>query len=216
MNRLLFLLCCICVPWMARGQAAYEWLYWFDMNHASRVSGQSIGDSFTITTDADGLSEGIHTIHVQVADTAGKYSPPLGQLFYYSSGRAVKRLYYWFDNEVALTQTVPVPLNDLSIDVSGLEPGLHFIYCQVEDAAGILSDVMCRGHYGSYAYKEWEREGTAPVMEEGDDAVLAQGTVDYIGFSYYMRCHSFGHYDHDVHQSSADRRRGRHDLYLYC
>ena len=147
MNRLLFLLCCICVPWMARGQAAYEWLYWFDMNHASRVSGQSIGDSFTITTDADGLSEGIHTIHVQVADTAGKYSPPLGQLFYYSSGRAVKRLYYWFDNEVALTQTVPVPLNDLSIDVSGLEPGLHFIYCQVEDAAGILSDVMCRAFY---------------------------------------------------------------------
>ena len=50
----------------------------------------------------------------------------------------------------------------------------------------LFSDVMCRGHYGAYAYKEWEREGTAPVMEEGDDAVLAQGTVDYIGFSYYM------------------------------
>ena len=49
-----------------------------------------------------------------------------------------------------------------------------------------FSDVMCRGHYGSYAYKEWEREGTAPVMEEGDSDILAQGTVDYIGFSYYM------------------------------
>lgn len=147
MNRLLLFLCCICASWMARGQAAYEWLYWFDMNHASRVSGQSIGDRFTITADADGLSEGIHTIHVQVADTAGKYSPPLGQLFYYTSGRAVKRLYYWFDNEVALTQTIPAPLNDLSIDVSGLEPGLHFIYCQVEDAAGIRSDVMCRAFY---------------------------------------------------------------------
>ena len=50
----------------------------------------------------------------------------------------------------------------------------------------LFADVMCRGHYGSYAYKEWEREGTAPAMEEGDDAVLAEGTVDYIGFSYYM------------------------------
>lgn len=47
-------------------------------------------------------------------------------------------------------------------------------------------DVHCRGHYGSYAKKEWEREGTAPVMEPGDEEILAQGKVDYIGFSYYM------------------------------
>ena len=47
-------------------------------------------------------------------------------------------------------------------------------------------DVHCRGHYGAYAKKEWAREGTAPVMEPGDEAALAEGTVDYIGFSYYM------------------------------
>ena len=50
----------------------------------------------------------------------------------------------------------------------------------------LFSDVMCRGHYGSYLYREWEREGTAPLMEEGDAAILAAGTVDYIGLSYYM------------------------------
>ena len=50
----------------------------------------------------------------------------------------------------------------------------------------VFSDVMCRGHYGAYAYKEWEREGTAPVMEDGDLEILAQGTSDYVGFSYYM------------------------------
>ena len=49
-----------------------------------------------------------------------------------------------------------------------------------------FSDVHCRGHYPAYAKKEWEREGTAPVMEPGDEAILAAGTVDYIGFSYYM------------------------------
>ena len=37
-----------------------------------------------------------------------------------------------------------------------------------------------------YAKKEWEREGTAPVMEPGAEAILAEGTVDYVGFSYYM------------------------------
>ena len=47
-------------------------------------------------------------------------------------------------------------------------------------------DVHARGHYGNYAKNEWAREGTAPVMEPGDEDILAQGKVDYIGFSYYM------------------------------
>lgn len=47
-------------------------------------------------------------------------------------------------------------------------------------------DVHVRGHYGSYAKKIWERENNAPVMEKGDEKILEEGTVDYIGFSYYM------------------------------
>lgn len=47
-------------------------------------------------------------------------------------------------------------------------------------------DVHARGHYGEYAKKEWEREGTTPVIEPGDEKILAEGKVDYIGFSYYM------------------------------
>jgi 6-phospho-beta-glucosidase len=47
-------------------------------------------------------------------------------------------------------------------------------------------DVHVRGHYGAYAKKAWEREGNAPEMEPGDEDILAEGKVDYIGFSYYM------------------------------
>lgn len=47
-------------------------------------------------------------------------------------------------------------------------------------------DVHMRGHYGAYAKKAWEREGNAPVMEPEDEQILANGTADYIGFSYYM------------------------------
>lgn len=47
-------------------------------------------------------------------------------------------------------------------------------------------DVHVRGHYGAYAKKAWEREGNAPAMEDGDEKILAEGRVDYIGFSYYM------------------------------
>ena len=47
-------------------------------------------------------------------------------------------------------------------------------------------DVHVRGHYPAYTLKEWERKGLHIKMEEEDAKILAEGTVDYIGFSYYM------------------------------
>ncbi|MCH1959873.1 6-phospho-beta-glucosidase [Romboutsia hominis] len=47
-------------------------------------------------------------------------------------------------------------------------------------------DVHVRGHYPRYALKEFERQGYDIGMEEGDVEILKAGTVDYIGFSYYM------------------------------
>ncbi|MGI8386219.1 6-phospho-beta-glucosidase [Robertmurraya sp. P23] len=49
-----------------------------------------------------------------------------------------------------------------------------------------FADVHARGHYGAYALKEWERKGYNIKMEPEDAQILADGTVDYIGFSYYM------------------------------
>ncbi|MGD6818004.1 6-phospho-beta-glucosidase BglA [Metabacillus sp. 113a] len=47
-------------------------------------------------------------------------------------------------------------------------------------------DVHVRGYYPSYALKEFEREGYQIPIKEGDDDILKNGTVDYLGFSYYM------------------------------
>ncbi|RHH05526.1 6-phospho-beta-glucosidase, partial [Coprobacillus sp. AM18-4LB-d2] len=47
-------------------------------------------------------------------------------------------------------------------------------------------DVQCRGHYPAYALKMFERNGFNIDITEEDKKVLAEGTVDYIGFSYYM------------------------------
>ena len=43
-----------------------------------------------------------------------------------------------------------------------------------------------RGEYPSYIYREWERKGFHIHMENEDEAILKEGTVDYVGFSYYM------------------------------
>ncbi|TDM07703.1 6-phospho-beta-glucosidase [Macrococcus lamae] len=47
-------------------------------------------------------------------------------------------------------------------------------------------DVQVRGKYPAYALKELERLGVSLPIEEGDEDVLANGTVDYLAFSYYM------------------------------
>lgn len=48
-----------------------------------------------------------------------------------------------------------------------------------------FTDAHVRGHYGAYAKAMWAEAGATPVMEEGDLEIMQQGTVDYVGFSYY-------------------------------
>lgn len=48
------------------------------------------------------------------------------------------------------------------------------------------SDVHVRGEIPSYAKKRWEREGFELDYTKEDLLSLKEGTVDYIGFSYYM------------------------------
>lgn len=47
-------------------------------------------------------------------------------------------------------------------------------------------DVQNRGHYPNYAKKMFERKGFQLDITEQDEKDLEEGTVDYIGFSYYM------------------------------
>lgn len=50
----------------------------------------------------------------------------------------------------------------------------------------LFGDVHVRGEYPSYIYREWERKGYHIHMEPEDAGILKNGTVDYVGFSYYM------------------------------
>lgn len=48
------------------------------------------------------------------------------------------------------------------------------------------SDVQVRGYYPAYAERYFEENGIVIQKEPGDDEILAEGTVDYYTFSYYM------------------------------
>lgn len=48
------------------------------------------------------------------------------------------------------------------------------------------NDIHARGKIPTYATKYWERKNYQIDISEQELAILKEGTVDYIGFSYYM------------------------------
>ena len=62
-------------------------------------------------------------------------------------------------------------------DVMNALGAMHQKYWYVE--------VHARGHYPRHILKKFERKGYDFITEE-DKKILAEGKVDYIGFSYYM------------------------------
>ncbi|MFC0278051.1 6-phospho-beta-glucosidase [Enterococcus devriesei] len=57
-----------------------------------------------------------------------------------------------------------------------------------------FTDVHCKGRYPSYMKRYFERKEFELDITAEDESQLTKGTVDYIGFSYYM---SFAIKDHD-------------------
>lgn len=62
------------------------------------------------------------------------------------------------------------------------------IKCQKEmqNMNWFASDIQVRGAYPYYAKRFFEENGIEIKKEAGDDAILAEGTVDFYTFSYYM------------------------------
>ena len=50
----------------------------------------------------------------------------------------------------------------------------------------LFGDVYVRGEYPAYILKAWERKGFDIQMQLQDSDILKNGTVDFIGISYYM------------------------------
>ena len=79
-------------------------------------------------------------------------------------------------NMIAMVPYYPIdckPENVLAVDEKMRET---WFFC----------DIQCRGHYPRYAEAYFKRRGFRLDITKEDRTDLAAGTVDYIGFSYYM------------------------------
>lgn len=57
---------------------------------------------------------------------------------------------------------------------------------QFEQHNLLFSDIHVRGKYPTYIQSYFKNNGIEIKFEEGDEEVLAQNTVDFLSFSYYM------------------------------
>lgn len=83
---------------------------------------------------------------------------------------------------------------EMKIGMMMLYPTFYAETCRPEDQLKALqaidehylfSDVQVRGHFSPKAKKRLKQNGIPYLMSPDDEQALAEGTVDFIGFSYY-------------------------------
>ncbi len=66
-----------------------------------------------------------------------------------------------------------------------VNPKDSILVMEEERSMYFYCDVQCRGRYPAWKQKEYERQQIVLDREKGDAEILREGTVDFIGFSYY-------------------------------
>lgn len=98
-----------------------------------------------------------------------------------ASALAVKEGYKINPNFVIGNMIAMVPVYPFSC-----RPADQILSQQAMHDRFFFCDVQVRGHYPKYALKMFERKGFKLDITEEDKQALKEGTVEYIGFSYYM------------------------------
>ena len=133
MRKIMLCLCLLCIGTIARGQTSYEYVYWLDNDMASGRMSATSGNSWQTDVDVAYLSDGLHSLHIQVrnTDTVDVWSAPVTRYFIKQTSRSEEMTYrYWFDNDNA---TMVVSNEELAwLDVSTLDDGLHMLHVMAE------------------------------------------------------------------------------------
>ena len=120
----------------------YTCRYWFDQNDAQAATTTFSESVWQAELDVGTLSKGLHTLHIQAADTSWcsplsymflKLSPT--ELFLDSVDMGNLTYHCWFDQDHAHQQTGALGNGGILFDVDGLDKGIHFIHIMLEGSA---------------------------------------------------------------------------------
>ena len=133
MRKIMLCLCLLCIGTIARGQTSYEYVYWLDNDMALGRMSATSGNSWQTDVDVAYLSDGLHSLHIQVrnTDSVDVWSSPVTRYFIKQTAQSEEMTYrYWFDNDNA---TMVANNEELAwLDVSALDDGLHMLHVMAE------------------------------------------------------------------------------------
>lgn len=123
----------------AGGTVAKNLRYWFDDDQTATVAEITDG---VLLLDASALTEGLHTIHYQIADSKGMLYAPYSSVFLKindDDSSAVHSLRYWFDEDASTVKVIDAVSGTQTLDVADLPIGLHTLHYQLNDNNDNLS-----------------------------------------------------------------------------
>lgn len=129
MHRKLMILLFLCLCVMTRGQALYDYRYWFDGDESTMQTGSSADNAWQMDLDIGALDANFHIVHFQVKDTKGVWSVPTTRYFVKLAQKQVTNIEYWFDNDTE-KKSQQAKDGKADIDVSSLAEGMHILHMQ--------------------------------------------------------------------------------------
>lgn len=168
--------------------------YWFDGNYGQHVDVTLSGDSWDGQLDASSLSDGIHTVHLHLIDTAMTYTR--NYLFRKISTISASSLdyYFWYDNDINNMQNGSIGNGTLQLDATGISTGLHTLHLMLKG-----DDY---GYTRNYLFIKTEMSEFIPNLTYHCwfDENMSQQQTGVLGNSYIiLDANSLGDGEHVVH-----------------
>ena len=146
MHRKLMLLLFLCLFIMARGQALYDYRYWFDGDESTIHTGSSDKGAWQMDFDIGALNENLHMVHFQVKDAKGVWSVPTTRYFIkmpQTLGVNYMTCVIMIDGKKYKQENVSTQdgIINWSLDATDLKPGLHKAQVFVVTQSGATTSV---------------------------------------------------------------------------
>lgn len=147
MRKFLVFIMFLTLQYSAKGQNGYELLYWFDCETECKSTTATNTGRYVL--DVSHLPVGVHTLHMQITDTAGVSSSPVSKDFFKLAQDGMElKLTYWFDerHKAGKTRTLTGRRFKEQIDVSDIDVGFHTLSMQAS-YNGISSSTKSKTFY---------------------------------------------------------------------
>lgn len=144
-RQLIFIILSLCVALINHAaDVKIHYRYWFDYDTLATCTGHSSASAWQMVVDVSGLTDAIHTIHLQAIDKDGVESAPVTRSFLKTSHMSNStKVVYWVDDDVMPIATSQVTNGIVLLDVNELPDGFHYLHVQARGNQDSPSKTYC-------------------------------------------------------------------------